>query len=305
MPGDTLASALLANGVSLVGRSFKYHRPRGILTAGLGRAERAGRVARRRAARAEHARDHRRALRRPRRREPEPLAVAAPSTSGGQRLALAVLPGRASTTRPSCGRPSFWEKLYEPLIRRAAGLGRAAPGGRSRPLREGIRALRRAGDRRRAGRPDGGARGGARRRARHPVPRRISGSAGGCSPSATTIDGMPMARMGRRDRGRTRGAARRPHHAPHHACSASTITGSTARSSASTIIVAEPPPHQPRQRFWQIVAKRAVLAAGAIERPIVFGNNDRPGVMLAGAVRTYINRFAAAPASRLVGVHQQ
>ena len=41
-PGDTLASALLANGVRLTGRSFKYHRPRGILTAGLGRAQRIG-----------------------------------------------------------------------------------------------------------------------------------------------------------------------------------------------------------------------------------------------------------------------
>ena len=75
--GDTLASALLANGVQLVGRSFKYHRPRGILHRRLGGAERARRVAHRRAARAEHARHRRRALRRAGRREPEPLAVAA------------------------------------------------------------------------------------------------------------------------------------------------------------------------------------------------------------------------------------
>ena len=68
-PGDTLASALLANGVRLVGRSFKYHRPRGILTAGQRGAERAGRVAQRRAARAQHARDDGRALRRARSRD--------------------------------------------------------------------------------------------------------------------------------------------------------------------------------------------------------------------------------------------
>ena len=61
-----------------------------------------------------------------------------------------------------------------------------------------------------------------------------------------------------------------------------------------------PVPHQPRQRLWKIVAKRAVLAAGASERPIAFAGNDHPGVMLAGAVRTYLNRFAAVPASRLV-----
>src|SRR5207248_10100755 len=63
--------------------------------------------------------------------------------------------------------------------------------------------------------------------------------------------------------------------------------------------VAVPPEHEPRQRSWKIAAKRAVLAAGALERAIAFGNNDRPGVMLAGAVRSYINRFAAAPGRRI------
>jgi sarcosine oxidase subunit alpha len=61
-----------------------------------------------------------------------------------------------------------------------------------------------------------------------------------------------------------------------------------------------PPKDEPRQRLWRIVAKRAILATGAIERPLVFGDNDRPGVMLAGAVRCYINRFAVKPGSRAV-----
>ena len=64
--------------------------------------------------------------------------------------------------------------------------------------------------------------------------------------------------------------------------------------------LAVPPPYQPRQRYWKIVAKRVVLAAGAGERPIAFAGNDRPGVMLAGAVRTYLNRYAVTPSSRLV-----
>ena len=64
--------------------------------------------------------------------------------------------------------------------------------------------------------------------------------------------------------------------------------------------VAEPPAHEPRQRLWRIFAKRCVLAAGAIERPLVFGDNDRPGVMLAGAVRAYLNRYAVAPGRRAV-----
>src|SRR5213079_475636 len=63
--------------------------------------------------------------------------------------------------------------------------------------------------------------------------------------------------------------------------------------------VVVPPEHEPRQRSWKIVARRAVLAAGALERAIAFGNNDRPGVMLAGAARTYINRYAAMPGKRL------
>ncbi len=64
--------------------------------------------------------------------------------------------------------------------------------------------------------------------------------------------------------------------------------------------VPAPPPFEPRQRGWRIVAKRAVLASGAIERPLAFGNNDRPGVMLAGAVRTYVSRFGVAPGRRAV-----
>ncbi len=56
----------------------------------------------------------------------------------------------------------------------------------------------------------------------------------------------------------------------------------------------------PRQRIWRIVAKQTVLASGATERPLVFGNNDRPGVMLAGAVRTYINRFGVVPGQRVI-----
>ena len=58
---------------------------------------------------------------------------------------------------------------------------------------------------------------------------------------------------------------------------------------------------KPRQVLWRIYSRRAVLAAGATERPIAFGGNDRPGVMLAGAVRAYANRFAVG-AGRRVGL---
>ena len=53
-------------------------------------------------------------------------------------------------------------------------------------------------------------------------------------------------------------------------------------------------------RLWQVRAKRVVLAAGAHERPLIFANNDRPGVMLAGAARTYVTRYGVAPGKRAV-----
>ena len=58
--------------------------------------------------------------------------------------------------------------------------------------------------------------------------------------------------------------------------------------------------HYPRQRFWKIRAKQVILAQGAFERPLVFANNDRPGVMLAGAVRTYIHRYGVLPGREIV-----
>ena len=64
--------------------------------------------------------------------------------------------------------------------------------------------------------------------------------------------------------------------------------------------VLEPSPHEPRQRYWRIFAKRAVLAAGAEERPIAFGGNDVPGVMLASAMRAYVNRYAVAAGNSVV-----
>ena len=55
-----------------------------------------------------------------------------------------------------------------------------------------------------------------------------------------------------------------------------------------------------RQRIWHIRAAQVILAPGAHERPLVFENNDRPGIMLASAVRSYLNRYAVAPGSRVV-----
>ncbi|MFI7581410.1 sarcosine oxidase subunit alpha family protein [Kocuria kalidii] len=61
-----------------------------------------------------------------------------------------------------------------------------------------------------------------------------------------------------------------------------------------------PSPAVSRERIWHVRARQVVLATGAHERPLVFENNDRPGIMLAGAVRTYLNRYAVAAGSRVV-----
>jgi len=61
-----------------------------------------------------------------------------------------------------------------------------------------------------------------------------------------------------------------------------------------------PENNQPRQRYWLVRCKQSILATGAIERPLVFTNNDLPGVMLAGAIQTYVNRFGVLPGQRVV-----
>ena len=124
-PGDTLASALVANGVRLVGRSFKYHRPRGLLSAG---PEEPNALVE---------------LRAGARREPNTRATVAELFEGLEArsqnrwpsLALDVM-GVNQLVAPLLAAgfyyktfmwpAALWERLYEPLIRRAAGLGRAA-----------------------------------------------------------------------------------------------------------------------------------------------------------------------------------
>jgi sarcosine oxidase subunit alpha len=83
----------------------------------------------------------------------------------------------------------------------------------------------------------------------------------------------------------------------------------TGSSSGNYVLLAErrtdhlgpaAPEQVSRQRLWHVRARHVVLAAGAQERPVVFADNDRPGIMLAGAVRTYLNRYAVLPGHRAV-----
>ena len=165
-PGDTLASALLANGERLVGRSFKYHRPRGIFSAG---AEEPNALIEVRTAA---------------RREPNTRATMVELFDGLDAASQNRWPSlkfdvqsinRLMSPFFSAGfyyktfmwPAKFWERVYEPIIRRSAGLGRARDGAGPRPLREGLRPLRRACRWLRPRRPHGGADRGPGRRARH------------------------------------------------------------------------------------------------------------------------------------------
>ena len=64
--------------------------------------------------------------------------------------------------------------------------------------------------------------------------------------------------------------------------------------------LSDKPDHLPRKRLWKLRTKQVVFCAGAIERPLVFADNDRPGIMTASAAQTYVNRYAVRPGRRAV-----
>jgi glycine cleavage system aminomethyltransferase T/NADPH-dependent 2,4-dienoyl-CoA reductase/sulfur reductase-like enzyme len=288
--GDTLASALLANGVRLVGRSFKYHRPRGIMTAG---SEEPNALVE---------------LRPGARREPNTKATVAELYDGLEALSQNRFPSLKydllsvnSLLSPIFGAgfyyktfmwpAKFWEKLYEPIIRRAAGLGRAA--GMADPdtyekatafcdvlvVGAGLAGIAEALAAARAGErvilcDEDFALGGRAL---------AEGRAAEIARQIAELRSYPEVRIFTR----------------------TTVFGVYDGGSYGAIErvadhLVKPAAHQPRQRYWKIVAKRSVLASGAIERPLLFGNNDLPGVMLSGAVRSYIGRFGVAPGAKAV-----
>ena len=189
--GDTLASALLANGVHLVGRSFKYHRPRGIMAAGSDEPNAPGRQSGSGAAlHAQSARHPDRAL--------DGLVAKSQNRWPSLGLDLGAVNDLFVAALPAgfyyktfMWPKSAWKRLYEPMIRAMAGLGRAPTVARSRPLRATLRSLRRARGGRGSGRP--------RRRARRRSPARASScatsrrsSAARCLPKRQpSIDGKP------------------------------------------------------------------------------------------------------------------
>lgn len=290
-PGDTLASALIANGIRLVGRSFKYHRPRGILTAG---PEEPNALVE---------------LRSNVRREPNIPATVAELFDGLEAASqnrwpsldwdIGAINSRFARFLPAgfyyktfMWPPAFWEKIYEPIIRRAAGLGRASRA----PDPDSYEHMHAHCDVLVVG---SGAAGLAAARAAGAAGARVilaeqdfelggglllePGLEDWRAAQTTALQAMPEVRI----LPRTTVFGYYDHN----------VLGAVERVSDHLPV---PPAHSVRQRLWIIRARQVVLATGAIERLIAFPDNDRPGVMLASAARTYTRRFAVTAGRRAV-----
>ena len=296
--GDTLASALLANGVHLLGRSFKYHRPRGLLSAGPEEPNALVTVARGTARAIPNLRATQVELY-------EGLLAYSQNRFPSLNFDLGALAGLLS---PILGagfyyktfiRPhGAWRKLYEPLIRRAAGLGKAptAPdpdyyahryahcdvliaGGGPAGLAAALQVAR--SDLRVILADEQNEFGGSLLTERGAT---LNGKAAAQWVHDNIAELASMANVTLLSRTTVFG------YFPHnHLGLIERIKDHQAVSNADL----------PRERLWQVRAKEVIIAAGAIERPLVFPGNDRPAVMLAGAARTYLNRYGVLVGKRI------
>src|SRR5882757_5416587 len=294
--GDTLASALLASDVTLLGRSFKYHRPRGLFTAGSDEPN----------ALVE--------LRRGARREPNTKATTAELFDGLAAESQNRFPSlkfdllsinnllspflAAGFYYKSFMWPaSWWEKIYEPAIRRAAGLGRAS--GQADP--DSYEKAHAFCDLLVAGSGPAGlmaSLAAARSGARVILCDEDFVFGGRLLSENYTINGQRSTDWAGAVVEELRGLANVTLLSRTALLSVYDGNSYAALERVSDHLTA-PALHQPRQRLWKIVAKRTVIATGSHERIIAFGDNDRPGVMQASAIRTYVNRYAATPGNNI------
>ncbi len=297
--GDTLASALLANDRVLLGRSFKYHRPRGLLASG---AEEPNALM-------EIGTDDR--------FEPDRRATGIELFEGLVARSQNHWPGLGFDIGAINGLfarflsagfyyktfmfpAPAWKHLFEPLIRRAAGLGRAPDPGARDPDRyehfhvhvdvlvagggiAGLQAALAAG------------RAGARVLLVEQTPHW-----GGRAPvDGAEIAGMPAERW---INGVLHELENMENVVLRRRCSLAGVHDHGYALACERLADHLPPEEArgPRHRLWRIRARRIITATGAIERPLAFPGNDRPGVMLASAVRDYLENWGVMAGRRVV-----
>ena len=290
--GDTLASALLANGVRIVGRSFKYHRPRGIMSAGVEETNAVVQLA-------------------GREDEPGVIATVTPLYEGLEAASVKGWPGvqwdigaindwlhrlyPAGFYYKTFMWPNNWWNVYGYFIRRMAGLGTAPVTHKPEERYE---------------------------KRYHPCDVLIIG-AGPAGLAAALSAGKSGARVMLVDEQVEAGGSllnreRELNGKPALDWVAETVSSlqqipevvHLQRTTAvgyydHNMVYAlehEPKDSWLRERLWRVRAKRVIIAAGAIERPLVFPDNDRPGIMLAGAAAAYVCRYGVRPGTRAIVV---
>ncbi|MGE3832694.1 MAG: 2Fe-2S iron-sulfur cluster-binding protein, partial [Parvibaculaceae bacterium] len=292
--GDTLATAVLANGQRLMGRSFKYHRPRGVV--GIGAEEMNALVGVGEGSR------HEPNLRATQVELHDGLVAVSQNRWPSLAFDIGAINNRFSRLIPGgfyyktfMWPQAFWKHVYEPMIRRAAGLGKA-PEGRDPDTYEHVHAhcdvlVIGAGIAGLAAAEAAAAASGARVIIADESPRfgGIADIAGGTIENAPLIDWV-----------RAKSAALASAENVH-VLTRTTAVGHWHHNYLMLFErVADHDPallakRVPRHRLWKVRAKQVILATGAIERPIAFANNDRPGIMLATAARALIERYGVAP----------
>ncbi|HCW69883.1 MAG TPA: sarcosine oxidase subunit alpha [Thalassospira lucentensis] len=298
LEGDTVASALIANGVQLMGRSFKYHRPRGPMAAGseepnalIGTRRGKGRF------------------------EPNTRATVQEIWNGLETNSQNKYPSLKFDVGAINDRAymlfsagfyyktfmwprSFWDKYYEPFIRAAAGLG-VSPSEpdpdnyASRYLHTDVLII------------GAGPAGLASARAAATAGLRVTLVDENSEPGGTllsepqaSLDGTPawdwlsaeldaLTDLGVRIMTRTTAIGY------YHQNMIGLCQKLTDHQE-------KPAEGAPRERMWRVRAKQVILAQGALEKPLVFDGNDRPGVMLAGSAQTYLNRYGVRVGNKAV-----